>query len=79
MEAVKQHLDKQDLQKVLGEMLHRTRAYLDGPAPDLQILTQVILSRYPAERTANMCAQGVCKLSMLPVSCMHTHCTAALL
>ena len=46
MDSLNEHLDKPDMQRLLGEVLHRTRPLLDGPAPALQALTEVIMSRY---------------------------------
>ncbi len=46
MDSLKEHLDKQEMQKLLGEIFHRKGHQLDGPAVDLQVLTKVVLSRY---------------------------------
>ncbi len=46
MDSLKEHLDKQDMQKLLGEIVHRRGHQLDGSAVDLQVLTKVVLSRY---------------------------------
>lgn len=46
MDSLKEHLDKQEMQKLLGEIVHRKGHQLDGPAVDLQVLTKVVLSRY---------------------------------
>ncbi len=46
MDSLKEHLDKQEMQKLLGEIVHRKGHQIDGPAVDLQVLTRVVLSRY---------------------------------
>ena len=46
MDSLKEHLDKQEMQKLFGEIVHRKGYQLDGPALDLQVLTTVVLSRY---------------------------------
>ncbi|KAL0020772.1 hypothetical protein WJX77_012245 [Trebouxia sp. C0004] len=46
MRSLDQHLDQQDLQKLLGEVIHHTRASIDPPAPDHQVLAKVLLSRF---------------------------------
>lgn len=46
MDSLKEHLDKQEMQKLLGEIVHRKGHQLDSPAVDLQVLTKVVLSRY---------------------------------
>ena len=43
--SLKEHLDEHTVKQVLGEVLHRTGHLLDGPAPDLSILTTVVMSR----------------------------------
>jgi len=45
MDSLKEHLDKQDMQKLFGEIVHRKGHQLAGPAVDLQVLTKVVLSR----------------------------------
>ena len=45
MESLKEKLDQQELQKLLGLVLHHTGLHPERPAPDLQALTNVILSR----------------------------------
>ncbi len=48
MECVDEHLDKQEMHKLLGEVMHRAGPLstpLGSPAPDLQVLTKVVLSR----------------------------------
>ncbi|KAL0024068.1 hypothetical protein WJX79_002467 [Trebouxia sp. C0005] len=46
MDSLKEHLDKQEMQKLLGEIVHRKGHQLDSPAVDLQVLTKVVLSRF---------------------------------
>lgn len=46
MKSLKEHLDKKDVQKLLGEVLHQAGRQGSSPAPDLEVLTKVILSRY---------------------------------
>ena len=43
--SLKEHLDEHMVKQVLGEMLRRAGPSLQGPAPDLDALTSVILSR----------------------------------
>ena len=45
MDSLSEHLDKAEIQRLLGEVLHRSRLSLDGSAPALQDLTAVIMSR----------------------------------
>ncbi len=45
MRSLDEHLDQQELQKLLGEVIHHTRDSMDAPAPDYQTLAKVILSR----------------------------------
>ena len=45
MRSLNQHLDQQELQKLLGEVIHHTRASTDHPAPDHQLLAKVAISR----------------------------------
>ena len=51
MRSLDEHIDKQELEKLLGEVLHHTRAFTDRPAPDHRVLAQVILSRQVNEWT----------------------------
>ena len=44
--SLDQHLDQQMMQQMLGEVL-REDPPLEGPDPDLQILSTLVLSRYP--------------------------------
>lgn len=46
MDSLDEHLDQQQLQKLLGEVIHKSRASLDGHVPDHQVLASVVLSRY---------------------------------
>lgn len=46
--SLHEHLDQQMLKQVLGEVLHRAGPSRNGPAPDLQILSSVVLSRWVA-------------------------------
>ncbi len=48
MDSVDEHLDQQELQKLLGKVIQGTSACLDGPAPDHQVLAAVVLSRQVA-------------------------------
>ena len=43
MTSLDQHLDQQQLQKLLREVIHHTRAFMDNTAPDHQALANVIL------------------------------------
>ncbi len=45
MRSLDEHLDQQELQKLLGEVIHHTRDSVDAPAPDYKTLAKVILSR----------------------------------
>lgn len=45
MKSLDEHLDQQQLQKLLGEVIHNTRISLDGLALDHQVLATVALSR----------------------------------
>ena len=45
MRSLDEHLDQQELQKLLGEVIHHTRDSMDAPAPDYKTLANVILSR----------------------------------
>ncbi len=46
MDSLDEHLDQQELQKLLGKVIQGTSACLDdGPAPDHQMLAAVVLSR----------------------------------
>lgn len=45
MRSLDEHLDQQELQKLLGEVIHHTRASMDHPAPDHQVLAKVTISR----------------------------------
>lgn len=45
MRSLDEHLDQQELQKLLGEVIHHTRASMDHPAPDHQVLAKVAISR----------------------------------
>ena len=45
MRSLDEHLDQQDLQKLLGEVIHHTRASTDHPAPNHQALAKVAISR----------------------------------
>ena len=45
MRSLDEHLDQQELQKLLGEVIHHTRDSMDAPAPDYKTLAKVILSR----------------------------------
>ena len=45
MRSLDEHLDQQELQKLLGEVIHHTRDSMDAPAPDHKTLAKVILSR----------------------------------
>ncbi|KAL0020782.1 hypothetical protein WJX79_001465 [Trebouxia sp. C0005] len=46
MRSLDEHLDQQELQKLLGEVIHHTRDSMDAPAPDHKTLAKVILSRF---------------------------------
>lgn len=46
MDSLNEHVDKAGMQQLLGEVLHRSRPFLDSPAPELHDLTEVIISRY---------------------------------
>ena len=48
MDSLDEHLDQQQLQKLLGKVIQGTSACLDGPAPDHQVLAAVVLSRQAA-------------------------------
>ncbi len=50
MRSLDEHLDQQELQKLLGEVIHHTRDTIDAPAPDHQTLAKVILSRQVSYR-----------------------------
>ena len=50
MESLHEHMDRPDLQRLLGQVLHRTRPFLDGPPPALPNLTEVVMSRYNPKR-----------------------------
>ena len=45
MDSLDEHLDQQQLQKLLKKVIHGTGACLDGSAPDHQVLAEVVLSR----------------------------------
>ena len=45
MKSLDERLDQQQLQKLLGEVIHHTQASLDGPAIHHQALATVALSR----------------------------------
>lgn len=45
MDSLDEHLDQQQLQKLLGEVIHNTRGSLDGAVPDHQMLASTFLSR----------------------------------
>lgn len=49
MKSLDEHVDKQELEKLLGEVIHQTRASSDSPAPDHRVLAKVILSRQVSE------------------------------
>ncbi|DBA80580.1 TPA: hypothetical protein ACH3X1_007841 [Trebouxia sp. C0004] len=46
MESLDEHLDQQQLQKLLKKVTQGTSACLEGPAPDHQVLAAVVLSRF---------------------------------
>ena len=43
--SLDEHVDQQMMKQLLGEVLHRAGGLPDGPAPDPQILSTVVLSR----------------------------------
>ena len=45
MRRLDENLDQQQLQQLLGEVIHSTRATTAGPGLDYQILAKVIVSR----------------------------------
>ena len=45
MRSLDEHLDQQELQKLLGEVIHHNRASTDHAAPDHQVLAKVAISR----------------------------------
>ncbi len=45
MRSLDEHLDQQELQKLVGEVIHHTRASIHPPPPDHQLLAKVMLSR----------------------------------
>ena len=45
VDSLDEHLDRPEVQRLLGEVLHRSRPFLDSPPPELQVLTTVIMSR----------------------------------
>ena len=45
MDCLDEHMDRPQLQRLLGEVLHRSRPFLNGPAPPLPALTEVMMSR----------------------------------
>ena len=63
MDSLKEHLDKQEMQKLFGEIVHRKGHRIDGPAVDLQVLTTVVLSRYLLLLELNPCTtNGPCHM-----------------
>lgn len=81
MRSLDEHVDQQELQKLLGEVIHHTRASTDHPAPDHQVLAKVAISRQvlisllrESSRSSycrhTLHAGGV-KALMLPVCAMH--------
>lgn len=70
MKSLKEHLDKKDVQKLLGEVLHQAGRQGSSPAPDLEVLTKVILSRSVlqiwADVHAGSAALACLKLCQLP-------------
>ena len=55
MDSLNEHMDRPDMQRLLGEVLHRTRPFLDSPAPALHNLTEVIMSRYSKQLRLLLC------------------------
>lgn len=45
VDSLDEHLDQQQLQKLLKKVIQGAGACLDGPAPDHQVLAEVVLSR----------------------------------
>ncbi len=63
MNSIKERLDQQQLQKVLGEVIYHTKAIMDAPAPDRQALATVVLSRQVLDsiQTVSSCCGDVCQ------------------
>ena len=60
MMSLDEHVDLQMMKQLLGEVLHRAGAPPDGPAPDPEILSTVVLSRWSPALLCNVCIIVVC-------------------
>ena len=45
MDSLHEHMDRPDLQWLLGQVLHHTRPFLHSAPPALPSLTEVVISR----------------------------------
>lgn len=61
--SLHEHLDEHMVKQVLGDVLRRAGPPLKGPAPDLDILSAVVLSRYAFQQ--NVCSSSaMCLLNV---------------
>ena len=75
MDSLDEHLDQQQLQKLLGEVIHNTRGSLDGAAPDHQMLASTFLSRQVKISSSHIMARLTSACLVATDTCHELVCT----